>query len=212
MQEIVLIGGGGHSKVLIEIIELLKQYKIIGILDSQIAIGTYISGIAVLGEDDLMSNLYANGVKNACIAVGSIKDNSKRKNLYEKVKQFGFQVPSLLHPYSIISKDTIISEGVQVTAGAIIQKGSTIGLNSIINTGAIIEHDCVIGKHVQVCPGVVISGDCVIGDGAFIGAGVTIIQGIKIGNNSIVAAGAVVVENVPDNTKVMGVPARMVNK
>jgi len=211
VQEIVLIGGGGHAKVLIEIIKLLKQYKIIGILDSQIAIGTYISGIAVLGKDDLMSNLYTNRVKNACIAVGSIKDNSKRKNLYEKVKQFGFQVPSLLHPYSIISKDTIISEGVQVTAGAIIQKGSTIGSNSIINTGAIIEHDCVIGKHVHVCPGVVISGDCVIGDSAFIGAGSVVIQGLKIGENSIVGAGAVVNSNVAGSNRVMGIPARIVN-
>lgn len=208
MQEIVLIGGGGHAKVLIEIIKLLKQYKIIGILDSQIAIGTYISGIAVLGKDDLMSNLYTNGVKHACIAVGSIKDNSKRRNLYEKVKQIGFQVPVLAHPYSIISKDTIISEGVQVTAGAIIQRGSKIGANTIINTGAVIEHDCVIGNHVHVCPGVVISGDCVIGDGTFIGAGSVVIQGLKIGENSIVGAGAVVVNNVPDNTRVMGVPAK----
>ena len=211
VQKIVIIGGGGHAKVLIEIIKLLGQYNIIGILDSQFATGTSIAGIPVLGKDDLMSNLYANGVKNACIAVGSIKDNSKRKFLYEKVKQIGFQVPALAHPYSIISKDTIISEGVQVTAGAIIQKGSTIGSNSIINTGAIIEHDCVIGKHVHVCPGVVISGDCVIGDSAFIGAGSVVIQGLKIGENSIVGAGAVVNSNVAGSNRVMGIPARIVN-
>lgn len=208
VQEIVLIGGGGHAKVLIEIIKLLGQYNIIGILDSQFATGTSIAGIPILGKDDLMSNLYATGVKHACIAVGSIKDNSKRRNLYEKVKKIGFQVPVLAHPYSIISKDTIISEGVQVTAGAIIQRGSKIGANTIINTGAVIEHDCVIGKHVHVCPGVVISGDCVIGDGAFIGAGSVVMQGLKIGENSIVGAGAVVVNNVPDNTRVMGVPAK----
>lgn len=208
MQEIVFIGGGGHAKVLIEIIKLLGQYNIIGILDAQLATGTYISGIAVLGKDDLMSNLYTKGVKNACIAFGSIKDNSKRKNLYEKVKQFGFQVPSLLHPYSIISKDTIISEGVQIMAGAIIQADCSIGLNTVINTGAIIEHDCVIGKHVHICPGVVISGDCVIGDGAFVGTGATVIQGIKIGSNSVVAAGAVVIDDVADGVTVKGVPAK----
>src|SRR3972149_1364450 len=135
VQKIVIIGGGGHAKVLIEIIKLMGQYNIIGILDAQFATGTSIAGIPVLGKDDLMSNLYATGVKHACIAVGSIKDNSKRKFLYEKVKRIGSQVPSLLHPYSIISKDTIISEGVQVTAGAIIQKGSTIGLRPIMDTG-----------------------------------------------------------------------------
>ena len=208
VQKIVIIGGGGHAKVLIEIIKHQGQYNIIGILDSQFATGTSIAGIPVLGKDDLMSNLYANGVKNACIAVGSIKDNSKRKNLYEKVKQFGFQIPSLLHPYSIISKDTIISEGVQVTAGAIIQRGSKMGANTIINTGAVIEHDCVIGKHVHICPGVIISGECVIGDGAFIGAGSVVIQGLKIGENSIVGAGAVVISDVEDSKAVMGVPAK----
>lgn len=209
MQSIVLIGGGGHARVLIDIIKTSGEYEIVGILDSQLDIGTLISGVSILGNDNFLAELYSKGIKNACIAIGSIKDNSKRKMLYEKVKQIGFSVPYLIHPQAILSKnDTRIFEGVQIMAGAIVQTGCSIGENTIINTGAIIEHDCRVGKHVHICPGAIISGGCFIDEEAFVGTSATIIQGIKAGKNSVIAAGAVVVKNVPDDTEVMGVPAK----
>lgn len=213
MQEIVLIGGGGHARVLIDLIRISGMYEILGILDAQLEAGSTVLGISVLGDDKLLLELYNRRIKNACVAVGSIKDNSKRKVLYEQVKQMGFSAPFLIHPQAVVSKNNIrICEGVQIMAGTIVQTGCSIEENTIVNTGAIVEHDCNIGKHVHICPGTVISGGCIFGDSVFIGAGATVIQGIKIGSNSIVAAGAVVVENVPDNMKVMGVPARMVNE
>lgn len=208
MEDIIIIGGGGHAKVLMELIRFMGQYKIIEVLDSQLKAGIYISEIAVLGKDDLLAELYDKGIRNACIGVGSIRDNSKRKMLYEKVKQIGFNIPSLIHPHSILSNNIKLLEGVQIMAGVIIQANSSIGLNTIINTGSIIEHDCQIGNHVHICPGAVISGGCVVGDGAFVGAGATFIQGIKIGNNAIIAAGAVVINDVPDSSIVRGVPAK----
>lgn len=210
--KIVLLGGSGHAKVLIDLIRTNNKYEIIGVLDSQLKADSTVSETPVLGGDELLSGLYKKGIKNACIGVGSIKDNGKRKMLYEKVKQLGFYVPALIHPRTVVSKNVQIGDGVQIMAGTIVQTGCSIEENTIVNTGAIIEHDCNIGKHVHICPGTVISGGCIFGDSVFIGAGATVIQGIKIGSNSIVAAGAVVVENVPDNTKVMGVPARIVNK
>ena len=170
-----------------------------------------VSRVRVLGKDDMIPELYKKGIKNACIGVGSVKDNSKRKMLYNEVKKIGYSIPFLIHPKAVVSEDSQIHEGVQIMAGTIVQTGCSIEENTIVNTGAIIEHDCVIGKHVHVCPGVVISGDCVIGDGAFIGAGSVVIQGLKIGENSIVGAGAVVVSDVADSKVVMGVPARIVN-
>lgn len=207
MQKIVIIGGGGHAKVLIDLIRTSENYEIKGILDSMIRTGAVVSGVSILGDDSLLPELYANGIKNVCLAVGSIKDNSKRKTLYEKVKQIGFSVPCLIHPKAIVSKETQLSEGVQMMAGAIVQTGSVIKENTIINTGAIVEHDCNIGRHIHISSGAVIAGGCIINDGAFIGAGATIIHGVKVGENSIIAAGAVVINNVPDNVKVMGVPA-----
>lgn len=208
MQEIIIIGGGGHARVLIDLIKTSGQYKITGILDSQLEKGSTVAGITVIGNEEMLLELYDHGIRNACIGIGSVKDNSKRKMLYEKVIQFGFFAPFLIHRSSIASENIDIAGGVQIMAGAIVQTGSSIGENTIVNTGAIVEHDCAVGSHVHICPGTVISGGCTVGEGAFVGAGATVLQGIKIGNNSIVSAGAVVINDVSDNAKVIGVPAR----
>ncbi len=209
LDKIILLGGGGHAGVLIELIRMSTRYEIVGILDLQLEVGALISGVSVLGKDYLLPELYTEGVKNVCIGVGSIKDNSKRKKLYERVKEVGFSVPRMIHSKSIVSKNDVeISEGVQIMMGGIIQSNTTIDANTIVNTGAIIEHDCNIGKHVHICPGTVISGGCVISDNSFIGAGATVIQGVKIGKDVIVAAGAIILDDVPDNSMVKGVAAR----
>jgi len=207
LDEIILLGGGGHAKVLIDLINTSMQFEISGILDTQLEIGTKVLNVSVLGDDDLLSGLYSKGIKNVCIAIGSVKDNARRRILFDKVKQMGFLVPYLLHPQTIISKNVHFSEGVQIMAGVNVQTDSLFKENTIINTGAIIEHDCSIGSHVHICPGAVISGGCTVGDGTFIGAGVTVMQEINIGKCVTVAAGAVVVKDVPDRTMVKGVPA-----
>lgn len=208
MKKIVIIGGGGHAKVIIDLINVCGSYEIAGIVDAQLDIGVFVSGVAVLGDDRILSELYEDGLRNACIAVGSVKDNSKRRALYEKVKNAGFLAPVLIHPSAVISGKSHVREGAQIMAGAIVQTDSSIGENTIVNTGAIVEHDCIIGDHVHICPGAVISGGCKIGEGSFVGAGATVMQGIKIGSNSIVSAGAVAINDVPDNVRVIGVPAR----
>lgn len=209
-EKIILVGAGGHARVLIDLIRLSGLYEIAGIIDTQLKAGEMVSGITVLGNDDILGELYFHGLKYASIAVGSIKNNFKRRVLYERIKEIGFSVPCLSHPKAVIAGNVQLLEGAQIMAGAIIQVNSSIGENTIINTGAIVEHDCQIGMHVHICPGTTISGGCNIGDSTFIGAGATVIQGVSIGNNSVVAAGAVVISDVPDNTGVMGVPAKIV--
>ncbi len=209
MEKIVVLGGGGHARVLISLIRAVARYEITGILDPSLKREAMVLGISVLGGDDLLSRQIKDGITLACIGVGSVGDNSKRTSLYKTVKEVGFSVPCLIHPRAIVDKNEVnISEGVQVMAGAIIQAGSLVRENTIINTGAVVEHDCVIGKHVHICSGAVIAGGVIINNSAFIGAGATIIQDIKIGSNSVVAAGAVVVNDVGDGVKVKGVPAK----
>ena len=204
-EKIILIGGGGHSRVLAELIRMSGEYEIMGILDSGLEAGAAVSGITVLGNDELLPGLNVNGIKNACIAVGSIKDNTKRKELYELARSSGFYVPHLIHPRAVVSKtDTDISEGVQIMAGAMVQAGSVIGENTIINTGAIVEHDCTIGRNVHICPGAVVCGGSSIGDNSFIGAGATVIQGIEISNDTAVRAGALVHKNLPEGILLKG--------
>ena len=207
LDEIILLGGGGHAKVLIDLINISGQFEISGILDTQLEIGIKVLNVSVIGGDNLLSGLYGKGIRNVCIAIGSVKDNTRRRILFDKVKQMGFLVPYLLHPQTIISKNVHFSEGVQIMAGVNVQTDSLFKENTIINTGAIIEHDCSIGSHVHICPGAVISGGCTVGDGTFIGAGATVMQEINIGKCVTVAAGAVVVKDVPDRTMVKGVPA-----
>lgn len=206
--KIIILGGGGHAKVLIELIIALGQYEVIGILDQRFEVGTKILDVPVLGKDEIIPALYKKGIKNACIGIAGTKNNINRRRLYEKVKANGFFVPALNHPNSIISDNAKFSEGVQVMAGAMIQTQSLIGKNTIINTGAIIEHDCNIGKYVHICPGAVICGGGTVDEGAFVGAGSTVIQGIKIGKDTTIAAGSVVVNDVTDGTMVKGIPAR----
>ena len=208
LERIVILGGGGHARVLISLIRATARYEIAGILDPGLKREDMVVDICILGADNLLSRQIKEGITLACIGVGSVGGNSKRPGLYKTVKELGFSVPCLIHPQAIVKETEVnIAEAVQVMAGAIIQAGSFVRENTIINTGVIIEHDCVIGKHVHICPGAVISGGVTIGDSSFIGAGSTIIQGIKIGNNSVVAAGAVVIDDVGDGLKVKGVPA-----
>ena len=204
----LFLGGGGYARVLIGLIRATARYEISGILDPGLKRETMVVDIPVLGGDNLLSSKFKEGITLACVGVGSVGDNSKRTRLYKTVKEIGFSVPCLIHPQAIVTEnEVIISEGVQVMAGAIIQAGSLVRENTIISNGGIIEHDCVIGKHVHICPGAVISAGVTIGDSTFIGAGATIIQGIKIGNNSVIAAGVVVINDVGDGVKVKGVPA-----
>ncbi len=205
---IIILGGGGHAKVLIELIKLLKSFKLIGIVDPFLEKNSELEGIKILGGDEILEDIFKEGVKMACIGVGSVKDTAKRALLYKKCKEIGFNLPYLVHPTAYVSKKVVISDGSQIMAKAIIQTNSFIGENVVINSGSIVEHDCTIENHVFIAPGVVISGGCIIGEGAFIGSGATIIQGIKIGKKAIIGAGAVVINDVSDGVIVKGIPAR----
>jgi sugar O-acyltransferase (sialic acid O-acetyltransferase NeuD family) len=200
-ERIVFIGGGGHARVLINLIQEIDEYEITGIVDPGLETGSEVFTVPVLGSDDALPDVIAGGIKTACIAIGSIKDNSRRRELYMMVKNLGLSVPSLIHPRAVVSRlGSFIGEGVHVMAGAIIQPGTSIGENTIVNTGAVIEHDCIVGDNVHVCPGAVICGGSIIGDNSFIGAGATIIQSLEIGRDAVVGAGAVIYRNLSDGT------------
>lgn len=208
MEKLIVIGGGGHAKVCIDLIRESGKFEIAGIVDKNLPSGTVVHGVTVLGNDEKLPEIFSGGIKNVSVALGSVTRSNIRRELFEKAKGIGFFVPSLVHPAAIVSPSSTISEGAQVMAGAILQTDCKLGENSIVNSGAIIEHDCDIGKHVHVCPGAVISGGVSIGDNCFIGAAAVIIQSAKIGANTLVGAGAVVVGDVPAGSRVVGVPAK----
>lgn len=209
MISIVVVGGGGHAKVCIELLERIGTHRIVGVVDPKLMRDTVFRGYPVLGSDDVLPQLRRDGVVAACVGIGGAPNLLPRRRITEQALALGFDVPTLIHPSAIVARDVALALGAQVMAGVILQPGAAIGAHTIINTGATIDHDSVIGAYGHVCPGVTISGGCTVGDGAFIGVGARVIHGIRVGTDAIIAAGAVVIRDVLDGATVMGVPARV---
>lgn len=207
-KNILIVGGGGHSRVLMDAIASTGRFDIKGILDPILKPGTIIDGVKVLGGDDLLSSKYKPSGYVIAIGVGSIRASRTRQELFEKISKMGFEFPAIIHKTAYVSKRSKVSDGAQVFARAVIQPGAVIGENTIINTGAIIEHDAIIGAHSHISPGAVLGGGVRVGSGSHIGLGARVIQGITIGAGATVGAGAVVVSDIADGQIVKGVPAR----
>jgi UDP-perosamine 4-acetyltransferase len=208
LPSILGIGAGGHCKVVMEIIRRTGSWKIAGLLNSDASrMGEPVSGIPILGDDDLASALFDQGIHAAFIGIGSIGSVLPRRKAYAFLKNLGFELPVLIHPSALVAFDTPIDIGTCIMPGAIINPGASIGECAIINSGAIIEHDCHIAAFSHISPGAVLGGSVFVGEASHVGIGAVIRQGIHIGKNAVIGAGAVVVKDVPDDTTVIGVPA-----
>jgi len=212
MEKIILIGGGGHCKVVIDAILSSSQYEIEGILDANQMKGEKVLDFPVIGTGDELEHFYNRGIKLCLITVGSLGNPDVRMNLFHKAQKVGFKFPNIIHPSSIISRFSKIGEGNYIAPGVIINAGVIIGNHCIINTGAIIDHDCKIGDFVHIAPGVSISGGVEIGNNSHIGIGTSIRQYLKIGENTIIGAGSVVVKDIPDNIVAFGNPCKEMRK
>lgn len=206
---IIVIGGGGHAKVLIDI--LIEQgEKILGFVCANPENEpSEIFGCSCLGTDEIVRNMAPDKVR-LVNGIGSVGDTTIRRKIYENYANYGYTFTSVISSSAVISSRAILGTGVQVFAGAIIQAGAVLGDNTIINVKASIDHDCVIGPHVHIAPGATLSGGVFVGEGTHVGTGASIIQGIKIGTLTTVGAGAVVIKNVEDRWTVVGVPARRI--
>jgi sugar O-acyltransferase (sialic acid O-acetyltransferase NeuD family) len=205
---IVLIGGGGHCRSVLDSLNSIDEYEEVIITDPNIPAGTNIDGVIVVGDDDILPDLFSRGIKKAFITIGSVGDRKSielRQQLFNKVTAIGFEVPSVIDKTALVSKNAKIHDGVFVGKKAIVNAGAEIGKMAIINTGAIIEHECSVGAFSHVSIGAVLAGQAEVGEGAFIGANSTVIQCRKIGANSVIGAGSIVLSDVPANTTVVGV-------
>lgn len=205
---VIVIGAGGHAKVLLEILSG-QGVDVLGVTDAAFTERKRdFMGFPVLGRDEIISSYSCDQVR-LINGLGSVQAATKRKDIFLNFKTLGFNFSEVIHRTAVVSAWSTLGEGVQLMAGAIVQAGSSIGANSIINTKASIDHDCLIGSHVHLSPGVTLSGGVEVGEGVHIGTGATVIQGIRIEEYAFVAAGALVVSDVPAGARVMGVPARV---
>jgi len=206
---IIVIGAGGHSKVLLDIL-LQQNAQIIGIVEDDFnKFDNQILGVKIVGNDDYILN-YSPKKIYLVNAIGSAGSMNLRKKIFLKFKQEGYEFARVIHPTAVIGQTVIIQEGAQIMAGAIIQIGSSVGINSIINTKASVDHDCKIKEHVHISPGTIICGNCTVGSCTHVGAGTTIIQNINIGEEVLIGAGSVVVKDIPAKVKAFGVPAKSI--
>jgi sugar O-acyltransferase (sialic acid O-acetyltransferase NeuD family) len=195
MKEIALIGGGGHAKVIIEIIEESGD-RVITVNDTDISI-TEINGYKVSDEMP--------GAETATLI--SIGSNRIRKRIALEIKN---HFATAVHPKANLSSRCRIGEGTVVMAGATINSDATIGNHCIINTNASVDHDCVIGDFVHLAPGVSIAGTVSVGEGTLVGIGSSVIPGIQIGKWVTIGAGTVIIKDVPDYAVVVGVPGDII--
>ena len=209
---IVLVGGGGHCKVVLDVIKENNYYDEVCISDLKENIGKEILDIRIKYVDEQLADLYNKGINSAFVSMGKININDQRMKLYKKIKNIGFKIPTIISKSSNVSIYTVISEGTFIGKNAIVNPGVKIGKNCIINTGAIIEHDCIIGDNVHIGPGAVLSGGVTIGENSFIGTGAMITQYLNIASNTVIGAGAVVVRDINEPGVYVGNPAKFLKK
>jgi sugar O-acyltransferase (sialic acid O-acetyltransferase NeuD family) len=208
---VLILGAGGHAKVLIDTLRTQKNISVLGILDTNPKlIGTKVLDIPVLGSEEEILAQYSPDTVQLINGMGSVGLPIQRAALFNKFKKSGYQFLTVIHPTAYVGAGVILGEGTQLLAGSIVQVGTEIGANVIVNTRAAIDHDCHIGDHVHVAPGVTCCGSVIVEQISHIGCGAVLMQGIKIGEQSLIAAGAVVIRDVSKGSKVAGVPAGVI--
>jgi sugar O-acyltransferase (sialic acid O-acetyltransferase NeuD family) len=206
---VVGIGAGGNAKVVIEILRFSGRYNLHGLLDTSSRLrGESVLGVPVLGADDLLKELAAEGVRNFFVGIGATTTLEPRRRLYELACSHGMAPVDAIHPAAIISPSALYVRGLTAMANTVINANAILGENVLVNTGAIVEHDSIIGNHIHISPRAVILAAAEIGDCTMIGAGAVIKQGVRIGSHALIGAGAVVIEDVLDGETVVGIPAR----
>jgi sugar O-acyltransferase (sialic acid O-acetyltransferase NeuD family) len=199
MKTIVIFGAGGHTKVIIDLINTLQDYEIVGIYDDSKE--GFFQNIPIIGKIHQINTNYDEYI----IGIGN---NEIREKIYNQYQNLPWAV--LIHPKSIVAKNAIVNKGTVIFAGAVIQTDVTIGKHCIINTNCNIDHECILSDFTSICPGSTICGNVQIGKLTFIGANSTIIQGITIGNKCLTGAGSVIIKNIENNKKVVGNPGRII--
>ena len=191
MKNIILIGGGGHCKSVIDVIEQEGRFEIAGIVDKPALLGSNVLGYSVIGSDFDLDSL-AKKYQYALITVGQIKSPSLRIKLFDLATKAGFTLPNIISPNAYVSKHSSIGNGVVVMHNAVVNASASIGDNCIINSKALIEHDCKIFSHCHISTNATINGGVTLEKGCFIGSNATIKELARIRENSLVKFGSLV--------------------
>ncbi|BFH70281.1 MAG: acetyltransferase [Paenibacillus dendritiformis] len=204
-QRTIVIGAGGHAKVIIDILRADPAVDLVGCTSAD---GSgCVAGVPVLGDDSILPELYAQGVHQAFVAIG---DNRIRWKMARTAANIGYTLINAISRHAYISPSASLGSGIAIMPGAVVNAEARIRDFAIINTGASVDHESVIGEACHIAPGSHLSGNVRVGEGSFLGTGTQVIDGTAVGAWSVLGAGAVVVRDIPDQCLAVGVPARVI--
>lgn len=207
MKPIILIGGGGHCRSVIEAAESSRR-EIKGILDLPATVGTECLGHKVIGTDDDIPR-YA-GECEFIVTLGFIKDPSLRNHLHQLVEKANGRLATVVASTAHVSRHAEVKDGTVILHCASVNACASIGKGCIINTHANIEHDVKIGDYCHISTGVMVNGGCKIGNNTFIGSGSTICNGVAVADDVVLGAGSVVTKDIIESGTYIGVPAKRI--
>ncbi|WP_138227199.1 acetyltransferase [Paenibacillus algicola] len=204
-EKVVVVGGGGHAKVVIDILqENAEFHEILGFTSLDFK-GESLLGVPYLGDDSMMTTL--RDVDSFIVAIG---DNSLRKKIYQSLSKVGLRPINVISKKAYVSPHASLGQGVVICPGSVINPSAVLHDNVIVNTLAGVDHDCVLNSHCHVGPGASLAGGVVVGEGAFVGMKSSILPERLIGEWSVLGAGAVVIKDINPYTTAVGVPAKKI--
>lgn len=210
-EKIVLIGGGGHCKSCIDVIEVENRFKIAGIVDVKEKLHQKLLGHEVIACDEDLPKL-AKEYKYFLITIGQIKNADKRIEKFKYLKSLGTKFPIVVSPLAYVSKSAFVDEGTIIMHNAFVNAQAAIGKNCIVNTNAVVEHDTRVGDHCHISIGSIINGGCSIGEKTFLGSNSVIANNTKVAESTIIGAGSVVVKSISESGTYAGNPIRKLSR
>lgn len=203
-KNLILIGGGGHCKSVIEVAES-AGYTIKGILDVPKNVGKTVLDYPIIGTDGQIKDYVHDYL--FVVTVGHIKDASLRVKLHRKIEDAGGQLGTVIAHSAYVSRRVIIGEGTVIMHHAMVNADVKIGKGCIINTFSNIEHDAVIEDYCHISTGAMVNGNCKVGTGTFLGSQAVMVNGTEIAEDCVIAAGAVVRKSITYKGIYAGNPA-----
>lgn len=192
---IIMIGLGGHARVVAELIACL-ELPLVGVCGPEPEKDfPEFAGLPRVADDELPQRFPA-AQHGLALGIGGGSRPAGRRDIHQRLSGLGYDFPVLCHPSAVLSRHLTLGDGTQVMAGTVLQPGVSTGANVILNTGSQVDHDCTIAAHVHIAPGAVLCGGVTIGEAAFIGAGATLLPGVTVGDGAVVGAGVTVTRDV----------------
>ncbi|HEY0680479.1 MAG TPA: acetyltransferase [Chitinophagaceae bacterium] len=211
-KKLVLVGGGGHARSCIGVIESQHEYSIYGLIDTKLSKGERVLEYPVLGGNELIPELAKQQDLYFLITVGQVKSAEVRVRLFELLESSNATVvpaivaeTAFVSPYSSLGKGTIVMQHVTLNAAA------HVGQNVILNNHCLVEHDCRVGNHSHISTGAILNGHCEIGDRVFIGSGAVLTHGVTVASDVIIGAGSVVINSITEPGTYAGNPVKKIN-